>query len=81
MIDKKRGRKKSINDLLNYYQTNSMKSIGGVVVIGHGNCLEDAETLRDAIQEQYPNTKVIVTHVGPVIGAHTGAGMLSIAFC
>ncbi|MPL98597.1 Protein DegV [bioreactor metagenome] len=81
MIDKKRGRKKSINDLLNYYHTNSMKSIGGVVVIGHGNCLEDAETLRDAIQEQYPNTKVIVTHVGPVIGAHTGAGMLSIAFC
>jgi fatty acid-binding protein DegV len=73
--------KKSINDLLNYYHTNSMESIGGVVVIGHGDCLEDAETLRDAIQEQYPNTKVIVTHVGPVIGAHTGAGMLSIAFC
>jgi DegV family protein with EDD domain len=81
MIDKIRGRKKSINDLLNYYQTRGRKSADGVVVIGHGNCLKDAQTLRDAIQEQYPDTKVIITPVGPIIGAHTGGGMLSIAFC
>lgn len=81
MIDKKRGRKKSINDLLNYYHINHEKSVEGVVVIGHANCLKDAEMLREAIKEQYPNTKVIITHIGPVIGSHTGAGMLSIAFC
>ncbi len=81
MIGKEHGRKKSINGLLNYYHTKSKKSTDGVVVIGHGNCLKDAETLREAIQEQYPNTEVIITHIGPVIGAHTGAGMLSIAFC
>jgi DegV family protein with EDD domain len=81
MIDKIRGRKKSINDLLNYYQTRGRKSADGVVVIGHGNCLKDAQTLRDAIQEQYPDTKVIITPVDPIIGAHTGGGMLSIAFC
>ena len=80
MIDKKRGRKKSINDLLDYYHTRRKESTDGVVVIGHGNCLEDAQALREAIQEQYPNTEVILTHVGPVIGAHTGSGMLAIAF-
>lgn len=81
VINKIRGRKKSIKVLLNCYHTRRKKSTDGVVVIGHGNCLKDAETLREAIQEQYPNTQVIITHVGPVIGAHTGAGMLSIAFC
>lgn len=81
MIDKKRGRKKTISALLNFYHTKSKKSTDGVVVIGHGDCLKDAETLREAIQEQFPNTKIIITHVGPIIGAHTGAGMLSIAFC
>ncbi|MGB4657987.1 MAG: DegV family protein, partial [Mobilitalea sp.] len=81
VIDKKRGRRKSIDALLNYYHTAREKSTDGVVVIGHGNCLKDAEALRDAIQEQYLDTTIIITHIGPVIGAHTGAGMLSIAFC
>ncbi|ETA81702.1 DegV family protein [Youngiibacter fragilis] len=80
IIDKKRGRKKSIHDLLEYYQTQDKKTANGVVVIGHGNCLKDAKALKEALQEQYPNTEVILTEVGPVIGAHTGAGMLAIAF-
>ncbi|MEY8356913.1 DegV family protein [Lachnospiraceae bacterium 54-53] len=80
VISKIRGRKKSINALLNYYHTRRKECTDGVVVIGHGNCLKDAQIFREAIQEQYPNTEVILTHVGPVIGAHTGSGMLAIAF-
>jgi DegV family protein with EDD domain len=80
MIDKKRGRKKAISSLLNYYHTNRKKSADEIVVIGHGECLKDAEMLRNAIQGQYPQTKVLITYVGPIIGAHTGPGMLSVAF-
>lgn len=81
MIDKKRGRRKSINALLNCYHTRRRNEDEDVVVIGHGDCMKDAETLKEAIEEQYPYTKVIITPVGPIIGAHTGAGILSIAFC
>lgn len=80
MIDKKRGRKQSINALISCFRSKSKKSTDEIVIIGHGNCLKDAETLRNAIYELSPETKIIITPVGPVIGAHTGAGMLTIAF-
>jgi DegV family protein with EDD domain len=80
IIDKKRGRKQSINALTNYFRSKGTKSADDIVIIGHCNCLEDAETLRNAIQDLSPETKVIITPVGPIIGAHTGVGMLTIAF-
>ena len=81
VIGKVRGRKKSINDLVNYYHTERKKSSESVVVIGHGNCLEDAEALGASIKELHPNADIIITPITPVIGVHTGEGMLSIAFC
>lgn len=81
LIRKVRGRKNSIRSLFNYYKEERHESAGGNVVIGHGDCLADATMLGAAIQEEFPQTSIIITHVGPVIGAHTGPGMLTIAFC
>lgn len=81
VIGKVCGRKKSINDLVNSYHTERKKSSESVVVIGRGNSLEDAEALGASIKELHPNTDIITTPITPVIGVHTGKGMLSIAFC
>lgn len=80
LINKERGRKKSIKSLFHYYEDQKRKNSEDTVIIGHGDCINDAIKLSGYIIERYPKTNIIITIVGPVIGAHTGPGMLSIAF-
>ena len=50
------------------------------VFIAHGDCPEDAATLEAMIREKHPVKEVITGYVGPVIGAHTGPGVLVLFF-
>ena len=50
------------------------------VFIAHGDCPEDAAALEAMIQEKHPVKEVITGYVGPVIGAHTGPGVLVLFF-
>lgn len=50
------------------------------VFIGHGDDLEAAETLKALVLEKYPNVNVLIHTIGPVIGAHTGQGVLALFF-
>ena len=50
------------------------------VFIGHGDCPEDAATLEAMLREAHPIKEVVTGYVGPVIGAHTGPGVLVVFF-
>lgn len=47
--------------------------------ISHANCLSDALLLKEKI-ESTTSLKPIITHLGPVIGCHSGPGTLAIYF-
>ena len=48
--------------------------------IAHGDCPEDAAALEKLIREKHGVKNVITGYVGPVIGAHTGPGVLVVFF-
>ena len=48
--------------------------------IGHGDCPEEAEALAAALKARYGVKNVYIGYVGPVIGAHTGPGVLVVFF-
>jgi len=50
------------------------------VFIAHGDCPEDAATLEQLVKEKYGVKYVHTGYVGPVIGAHTGPGVLVVFF-
>ena len=50
------------------------------VFIAHGDCPEDAAVLADIVKSKYGVKEVITGYVGPVIGAHTGPGVLVVFF-
>ena len=50
------------------------------VFIGHGDCPEDAAALEALLREKYGIREIITGYVGPVIGAHTGPGVLVVFF-
>ena len=48
--------------------------------ICHGDCIEDAEYTAEQIRALTPVKDIIINYVGPVIGAHTGPGVISVFF-
>ena len=50
------------------------------VFIGHGDCPEDAAALEAMLREKHDIQEITTGYVGPVIGAHTGPGVLVVFF-
>ena len=79
-VSKARGRQASIRALADHYGETALDKTGGTVFISNGDCIEDAETLRDILAEEYGAKVELITDVGPVIGAHSGPGTLALFF-
>ncbi len=47
----------------------------------HADALEEAEALRELVGREFRCEDVLLTEFSPVIGAHTGPGLLGLAFC
>ena len=82
--DKVRGKKKAIArtvDTMEAHAENG-KDYSGKCFISHSNCLEDAETLRSAIEERFPNLKgkIRIFDIGTIIVAHCGPGTVAVYF-
>ena len=80
-LDKIRTRKRAVEALLtrfeNYAQTPFDEQ---VVMISHGDCECDANYLKDELEKRFGVTDCTITFVDPVIGAHTGPGVLTLFF-
>ena len=77
-VSKVRGRKASIKALLD--KMDELVEDPSVVFISHGDCEEDARYLAELIKAKYPVEKLVINYVGPVIGSHTGAGVMTLFF-
>ena len=51
-----------------------------MLFIAHGDCPEDAAALEAMIREKHNVKEITTGYVGPVIGAHTGPGVLVVFF-
>jgi DegV family protein with EDD domain len=75
-----RGRRKAIEALVKKYEEKHLDEQDLGVYISHGDCLEDAERLRDMVMEVTPDIPVTVCDHEPFSGAHVGPGMLALFF-
>ncbi|KYH33279.1 DegV domain-containing protein [Clostridium tepidiprofundi DSM 19306] len=79
-IKKIRGRNKSILKLAEICSERILNPENQTIVIGHGDCIEDAEKLKNEILKRISVKKVIINCIGPVIGSHAGPDTLFVAF-
>ena len=75
-----RGRKNSIAALKDHLKAAIINPEEQTIYISHGDCEEEARLLADMIAKEVPVKGFVFNHVGPVIGAHTGAGVIAL-FC
>ncbi|WP_234123746.1 DegV family protein [Clostridium hydrogenum] len=75
-----RGKKKAIRFLTEELREKGSDYENMIVGISHGDCIEEAEYLAEIVKSEFHVKKIIINHVGPVIGSHVGPGMLSLCF-
>lgn len=80
VIGKERGRKKSLLALLDKMEKQMQGYDNDVVMITHGDCIEDAKYVEEQIRERFGIKKIIINGIGSVIGSHTGAGVVAVFF-
>lgn len=80
-VEKTRGRMKSIRRLFEHFKETFTEPLSDqTLAISHGDCIEDALTLKKMIEDEYGPQKFIINYVDPVIGAHSGPGTLAFFF-
>ncbi len=72
------GRKKSIRTMADKLEATILED--SPIFISHGDCPEDAEKLKEIIEEETGRKVDLITHIGSVIGAHSGPGTLALFF-
>lgn len=77
-IAKKRGLAKAAAFLAECYEGSVDKTLPADVVIAHADCAHEAETMKKRILSANPDANVYICGLSPVIGAHTGPGMIAV---
>ena len=78
-VEKVKGRKNSIARLIELAEKTfdpicPYQKIG----VGHADAPEDAETVRRALAEKFPDVEIVVDYIGPIVGASTGPGTIGV---
>lgn len=80
-VSKARGRKASLDALAGKVGELATKPAEQpMMFICHSDCLQDAEYIANQMKEKYGVKEVQFNRIGPVIGAHTGPGCVSVFF-
>ena len=83
VVKKARGRRAAVHAIRDgvLHDLSKIDPTGTRFHILHADCQADAEYLRDAIREAYPQVgEITITSLGVVIGAHCGPGLLTIFY-
>ncbi len=81
-LSKTRGRKKSLIGLVDLMEEKmgGFKELNDMIMISHGDALEDAEFVRDEVKSRFGFENFMINNIGPTIGAHSGPGTIALFF-
>ena len=80
VMEKPRGQRKAMDAQLKRMEAGWQPGLGRRVIIGHGDDLDKAKLLQEEVIRKFPNAQIQLAYIGPVIGAHTGPGMLALIY-
>lgn len=79
-VSKARGRKAALAALVKQFGEQAQGYNNDTIMISHGDCLEDAQTVAEALKQKYGVKNVIINYIGTVIGSHAGPGTMALFF-
>lgn len=79
-IGKVRGRKQSLVALVDEMEKRMGDWDNETIAISHGDCLEEANFVRDLVKKRFGIKNCITNYVGTVIGSHSGPKTVALFF-
>lgn len=80
VVSKIRGSRAELELMLEKLEKESIDLSAQTIIIGHGDDMEQAKELERMIRDKYTVKDIIISKIGPIIGTHTGPGMLALTF-
>jgi DegV family protein with EDD domain len=64
------------------YMKDDLRGRGGAIRVGicHADSAEKAETVRNLVEQAFPDQEQIVSYFGPTVGSHLGPGAVGVAW-
>lgn len=78
VVGKERGRKKSLNKIVDMAVEQIKGWDNDIAMITHGDCQEDAEYVAKLVREKLGIENILINNIGTVIGSHTGPGVVAV---
>ena len=81
-VGKVRGRMKSLQSLVDMMekQVGSWHDKNDCIFISHGDCAEDADYVKQLVEERFGRKDFLINEIGPTIGTHSGPGTVALFF-
>ena len=79
-VEKVRGRKAALAALVKRLRETVVRPEEQTMMISHACCREEAENLRESILAEFHPKELLIVDLGPIIGAHTGPGLMAVFF-
>lgn len=79
-VAKARGRNAALRALVDRMEATALEKGNQPVFLSHGDCLDEAEKVADDVKARFGVKEVVINHVGPVVGAHAGPGVVALFF-
>ena len=79
-MEKVRGRKQSLEALVEHMKKTVTNPAEQTVFISHGDCDEDLQYVVKLVRNTFGTKKIYTNYIGPVIGAHSGPGTVALFF-
>ncbi|HBI73598.1 MAG TPA: fatty acid-binding protein DegV, partial [Lachnospiraceae bacterium] len=80
VVSKIRGSKAELDLMVNKLLEEGIDIADQTIIIGHGDNLAQAKELEEIIRSKNLVKDTFISSIGPVIGTHTGPGMLAMVF-
>lgn len=75
-----RGKKNNMKKLVKNFENYWMPEISDMVLIGYAYYEENAQMLKEMVEEKFPEAKIYIAPIGSTIGTHVGPGMYSLCY-
>ena len=75
-----RGRATALGELISQVEKTGVDLAEETIYVSHADCEDEALQLAEQIRETYSPKELVVSNIGPVIGSHTGIGVMAVFF-
>ena len=80
IVTRQRGMRKAMKVLVQKMSDTYVPADSSYTLICHADASEYAEELKNMVCEKFPDAEIEIGEIDPIIGAHTGPGMISLVF-